>query len=265
MKCTFIAIVLDKSGSMKTCRLATIKGLNEQFATIRQEAQEPDMNTFVSFYTFNSKVDAKYKCQSVNFLEDIKEEDYITKGDTAMYDAVGQAIKDLEADTVKYPDSSYLVITVTDGEERCSQNFTKHQIAQLIKEKQDTGKWTFAYLGANQNLVYLAKGLNIPQGNVANYKSDNKGSETAWKYSNTQLNNFLKLRKRGTAQLKSFYSNNGNITDCETLELAAPVAEFDYKSLNLEAAKPNENSDLDSILGIKPEGNSIKSCFRKKS
>ncbi len=236
-KKTHIAFILDRSGSMHACRSATLTGLNEQISKIRKEAEDPNVETLVSFYTFNRYVEPKYKCRSVNFLEDVEEKDYVTQGDTALYDAVGQAILDLKADTDwNNPDNAYLFVIVTDGEERCSRFWNANSLAKLISECQDSGRWTFTYLGANQDLSKVANLLKIPKGNIANYASNNEGSKMAWSNNTKQLDTYLKLRKRGITQVKSFHSNTDEIVDYTKVDLNN-VSNFDHTKLSLEKAE----------------------------
>lgn len=218
-KRTYIAIVLDRSGSMKDSRNATLQGVNKQAEKIRKEASgdNGDVETFVSFYTFNAKVEPRFKLTNVNFLEDIEEEDYVCVGNTAMYDAVGQAVSDLMETDYHNKNNSYLVIVVSDGQENKSQKWTRKELATLIKGRQDEGNWTFTYLGANQDLSKVAEMLNIPKGNVAAYKSDMKGTETAWATNREQLGKFFKSRQHTNSShnVRDFYSENGKdeVTD----------------------------------------------------
>lgn len=252
---TFVAIVLDRSGSMKPCYDATLAGVNKQITTIRKDAEEPGVETFVSFYTFNSKVHPQYKCRSVNFLEDLTERDYVIGGNTAIYDAMGTVVTDFQSETDhNNKDNSYLIIFVSDGKEYpagCSQKFNARQVAKMLRECQDTGRWTVTYLGANQDLSKLAKELNIPVGNIANYSSDMKGTGAAMAFTSGKLDNYLKLRKRGVSSLKSFHSNDGGMADYTKVDMNSVPDNFDYKSVQLERAKPGETiADIDAVMNM---------------
>ena len=266
-KKTYIAIVLDRSGSMKSCRDATLLGVNKQISTIRKDAKEPGNETFVSYYTFNAQVEPKYKCRPVNFLDDIAE--YEIGGNTAIYDAMGTAITDFDRETdVSSADNSYLIVFVSDGKEYpvgCSKKFTARQIAKMVKDKQDTGRWTFTYMGANQDLGKLQAELGLYRGNIANYASDMKGAAVAWENNSRQLGNYLKLRKRGTTALKSFHTNDeGAIADYTKVDMNAIARDFDHTKLILEKAKPGETADLDTILKLRPEKDELpKSIFQR--
>lgn len=208
---TYIAIILDRSGSMSGCRKATIEGFNKQVSAIRQEAEKGGMETFVSFYTFNHNVEPQYKNLSVNFLEDLTEDKYVTKGDTAMYDAVGDAVNDLLENTEpENPNNAYLVFIVSDGFERCSKRFTRKALAEIIKQCQDTGRWTFTYMGANQDLSKVANDLNIPKGNVAAYASTIRGMSANWSAQHSNTTKYFADRRVGKMS-KFDFQNEGKV------------------------------------------------------
>jgi hypothetical protein len=253
MQKTYIVIALDRSYSMRHAKEATLRGLNEQIAKIRKDAEEPGPETFVSFYTFNRTVTPVYKLKSVNFLNDIKPDEYIPDGGTALYDGIGVPILDIVRETeVDNPDNSYLFIGVSDGIEDpvgCSQRFNRQSLAKLITgfKDQNPCRWTFTYLGANQDLGKV-QDMGFGAGNVANYSANLKGSEVAWAHTNRNLDNYLKLRKRGVTALKSFHSNAGGIADYSKLDMNSIPSDFDYSQLILEKADPAKVVDIDAVM-----------------
>src|SRR6476620_10302018 len=52
-----ISFVNDRSGSMWSIKKDVVKVFNEQLKAIKEQAKRGDQETFVSLYTFNSKVD----------------------------------------------------------------------------------------------------------------------------------------------------------------------------------------------------------------
>lgn len=210
----YIAIVLDRSGSMKYSRSATIGGFNQQANKIRKEAQDSGIETYVSFYTFNQNVEPHYVNNSINFLQDMTDEEYVCVGDTAMFDAVGQAITDFKRNTnANDKGNSYVVLVVSDGRENKSKKWTREALAEEIKACQDSGLWTFTYLGANQDLSKVAAGLNIPKGNVAAYVADNAGTKSAWHSNSRNISKIFKAKAGGQSQLNTFYNDKQEITD----------------------------------------------------
>jgi hypothetical protein len=166
---TYALIILDRSGSMMSCRDATLRGVNEKLQQIREEAKEQEI--LLSFYTFSGGVYEHAFNQVPGSLSDLTDAEYRPNGSTAMLDAVGYAVSKLREETRGEKDIRYLVEIVSDGEENASHEFSYPSVAKIIQECQAAGNWTFAYMGSNQDLSKVADALNIPRANVAVYAS----------------------------------------------------------------------------------------------
>jgi hypothetical protein len=94
--------------------------------------------------------------------------DYAPANLTPLYDAIGRTVRALEA---KVQDGeNALVVIQTDGQENCSQEYTREAIFSLIDEKKKAG-WTFAFLGADQDAWLAGRAMGLDRGNVMSYKS----------------------------------------------------------------------------------------------
>jgi hypothetical protein len=100
-------------------------------------------------------------------LADLTHETYQPHGWTALLDAVGTAIRQLET----YDADAYIVLIVTDGAENHSREFTAAQIRELVTQKEATGTWTFVFLGANIDAWAVAQTLGMQRGNVAQFSA----------------------------------------------------------------------------------------------
>ena len=47
--------------------------------------------------------------------------------------------------------------------------YTYHDVAHLIKDLDETGKWTFSFLGADFDAIHTSHMLNIRKENVMNF------------------------------------------------------------------------------------------------
>ena len=98
---------------------------------------------------------------------------------TALLDAVGGSIdriekqfgKELENDEI-----SVVMVIITDGYENASKYFTFHMVAQKIAKLDETGKWTFSYLGADFDAIHTSKMMNIRKENVMNFRKKSYAS-----------------------------------------------------------------------------------------
>lgn len=167
---TLIHIVLDESGSMGGQRLATIEGFNK---LIEDQRAEPG-KAWVSLTFFSTTVRNAYTALPLDRVQPMTNEDYVPQGGTALLDAQGVAIeataKWLE-ETDEKPDN-IIIITMTDGGENSSRDFTADQIKKLISLKEDEG-WDFVYTGANQDAFQVGNAMGYGAKNVANFNAAN--------------------------------------------------------------------------------------------
>lgn len=149
----YMAFVLDCSGSMSSMRDQAIEAFNQQIEEIKKTTGE--MQTFVSLVTFSSEVDKPWLwCKNVEDAPLLTRENYIPDANTALYDAVGMTINKLNIK--KYtddPNAAFLMIIISDGEENWSKEYKSKDLAKLVQSVQETGRWTFTYIGSRQDLA----------------------------------------------------------------------------------------------------------------
>jgi hypothetical protein len=200
-----IAIVLDESGSMAAMRREIMEAFNEQVETIRESAM--DQPTTVSLVKFNTSVpDPVYWTRSVDVMHPLREEDYSPHGLTAMLDAVGLTIDRLRAlPDAESENTSFLVLILSDGQENNSRRFTYADIAERIEELEHTDRWTFAYMGANQDLAAVAEGLSIPRSNMLAFHASPDGVASAGTAVREGTRAWTGKRRAGQKSDKSFF------------------------------------------------------------
>ena len=142
---TLVAVIIDESGSMNERRSETIASVNAYLEGIEDE----NPNTLVTIVNFSSPIGEEKR---VRFLErntrvadtyELTEETYRPRGNTPLLDAVGSTIRNIETENV----DRFLVVVVTDGLENDSRDFTRESVVSLVRSKENSGKWTFTYLG----------------------------------------------------------------------------------------------------------------------
>src|SRR5213076_3329044 len=74
---------------------------------------------------------------------------YLPRGTTPLYDAIAQMIHQVDKSGVAYDRTVFVIMT--DGLENASIEYDKKKLHDLIEEKEKTGRWTFVFLGADQN------------------------------------------------------------------------------------------------------------------
>jgi uncharacterized protein YegL len=204
---TYIALVLDSSGSMADVIDATISGFNEQVETISKQSKQFGESTFVSLVTFNSEVFELYSNVSPDSVQKLTKENYRPDGMTRMYDAVGYTIERLARDTnAQDENNAYLVVIMSDGIENYSKHFNAYMLADRIKRLQATNRWTFTYIGANQDLSKVRQDLGLMAGNMASYKNTHRGTLDACQKTSGGIETFMYARNAGQTSSQTFYA-----------------------------------------------------------
>ena len=176
-KTTLYHFIVDQSGSMSGMENQTIAGFNTQLQTIQSLKMEfPDQQYLCSLTFFNHEVMDQIQVGQVESIQPLSHQTYRPNGTTALLDAIGKSIygiknrfgKELQNDEI-----SIVLVIITDGHENASRLYSYHDVAYLIKELDETGKWTFSFLGADFDAIHTSQMLNIRRENVMNFdKSD---------------------------------------------------------------------------------------------
>ena len=213
-KRTHVAFVLDESGSMGSIREAAIDGFNEQVNAVKENADKGG-DTTVSQWRFGCPPDARpkevYFEQPVSGLLPISHETYQPYGMTPMYDGLGMALTKLEP-LDKAGDIGFLVVLVSDGQENASQEWTSPMVADKIKKLQDTGRWTFVYIGANHDLADVSKHLGIPMGNMIAFAATKMGTQKVSDFASASTADYMANRARGQTASVAYTGNEGEVT-----------------------------------------------------
>lgn len=200
-----IAIILDESGSMDAMRKEAVDAFNSQVKAIREGSKK--METTVSLVTFSTTANTPLIWnKDVAELKDLKEPNYRPNGMTALFDAVGRTITDMEKlPHVDDKNTSMLVVIISDGQENQSKEYTSATLAAKIKALQATKRWTFTYLGANQDLAEVSLHLGIPFANTQSWVSTKSGLRDATLHNSASTAHYMYARSAGMTSSDSFY------------------------------------------------------------
>lgn len=162
-----VAVILDESGSMESCRDKTIQGYNEYLHGLRQSGV-PYLVTLTKFDASAGDPTCRiaYRNKAISDAPTLSRDTYTPRGSTPLYDAIGETIKTVDKEANGHP---VLVIILTDGEENSSHEYTAESVKDLIAAREKNGNWTFVYLGANQDAWAVGQKFGMQAGNVANY------------------------------------------------------------------------------------------------
>lgn len=154
-----IIMIVDRSGSMHSCREATEEGINGLFA---EQAHEEGRGT-ASLYQFDTEHDAVFEHVDVSAVPPYR---LVPRGGTALLDAVGFAFNRegewLGSLAEHERPGTVIAVIATDGMENSSREFNRWQIQEMMKHQQQVYSWQVLFIGANMNAVQVATTYGIP-------------------------------------------------------------------------------------------------------
>ena len=193
---TEIAYLLDRSGSMSKLRQAAIDGYNE---FLQQQKALPGQAN-LSLVLFSRDFELPETATPICEAPELNEKTYITRGFTALLDAIGETISSLDRRLEATPETErpgkVVVVIFTDGEENSSQKFTIEDVSESIRAHQSTRGWEFIFLGANQDAIMNAAKLMMDTQNSSNVEFSFDGIFAAKRAMSRKVTS-LRLRSMG--------------------------------------------------------------------
>jgi len=164
MKKTFLKMifVIDESGSMAGSESDVTGGFN---AYVEKQRSENPGKVQVSLYKFSDTVSRVVSNKPISKIARLTEEDYVPGGFTALYDAIGCAIREADLEVSRMdeegrPDRVMMVI-ITDGQENASKEFSSASIRALIATHESMLNWNFVFLGSGLTDLTDAESIGV--------------------------------------------------------------------------------------------------------
>ncbi|MFW6336198.1 MAG: vWA domain-containing protein [Phycisphaeraceae bacterium] len=185
---TDITIVLDRSGSMESCREETIAGFNR---FLDQQRALPGMAS-ITLIQFDNQYEKHYVGIPLAEAADLTPQTYVPRSGTALLDAMGRTIKGLGRHLASMPQADrpgkVLFVTLTDGQENASRRYTPSRVMSMIRHQREQYGWQFIFLGANQDAIAAAGQLGIDRD--ASITFSTRRSEQTWNTLGTAMSRF---------------------------------------------------------------------------
>lgn len=172
---THVHVVLDRSGSMQSCRQSTIDGFNEYLNTLRADKNGKYFVTLTQFDTDNNGValEDTFTDLPLKKVKDLTLESFEPRGMTPLHDAIGSSIHATKARmNCKRGTNAVTMVVMTDGGENSSQEYSGKAIKSLIDEQEKEG-WTVTYMGANQDAHSVGNTMGFKAGKTMTYDTGN--------------------------------------------------------------------------------------------
>jgi len=173
---TELIFILDRSGSMSGLERDTIGGFNSMIEKQKKEEGEAVVSTVL----FDNESVVIHDRLPLSKVPRMTEEEYFTRGCTALLDAVGGAIHHI-GNVHKYarkedvPEKTMFIIT-TDGYENASKRYGYDKVRRMIERQKEKYGWEFLFLGANIDAAAEAKRFGIGEDRAVTYKCDEEGT-----------------------------------------------------------------------------------------
>ena len=166
-----VVFLLDRSGSMQGSELDTIGGYNSYL----EQQRKNNYNTKITTILFDDQYELLHNRVDITKLKNLTEKEYFVRGCTALLDAIGKTINNLDK---KVKDNKVLFVITTDGLENASKEYNKDKIKALIEQHSN---WEFIYIGANIDSYDEGTSIGIPRKNISNYSKSKQATDTLFR------------------------------------------------------------------------------------
>jgi Mg-chelatase subunit ChlD len=179
---THLYILLDRSGSMASMAGDVIGGFNNLLAD--QKADGPDARITLVQFDSNDAQEVIIDAQRITQAAPLTAGTFQPRGGTPLLDATGRLIARAaaRAESRRHLDKAkeaVLFVTITDGEENQSREYTREHIRTLIRAHEAQG-WTFVFLGAGIDAYAEAGGIGVDARSTQAWAPDGAGAQAAF-------------------------------------------------------------------------------------
>lgn len=147
--------ILDRSSSMTNIMRYAVDALNRFWAEQRDKLE----NSNVTLVSFDDVIERPYKRIHVSKLPDLQYDHVEPRGLTALYDAVGQTVKQAKLGLPT------ICIILSDGEDNASTKFKPIDIRRLVEEKEEEG-WFFLFVAVGDEAMEVGRKMGFESGNI---------------------------------------------------------------------------------------------------
>ena len=196
---TELVFIIDRSGSMSGKEKATIQGFNgilDDYNSLNRKAfqnrgcqtskldisEEPNWNhhtgnkVLVTTVLFDHEYDMLHYRRPIQHIKPMTKADYVPRGCTALYDAIGQTIHHIvnghRHDNDAERPSKVLFVIMTDGMENASHHYSSEAVKRMIRTETEKYHWEFMFLGANINAAESAEEIGIAASCAAQFDAN---------------------------------------------------------------------------------------------
>ena len=162
----YVHVLLDRSGSMESCRDKTIDAFNEYIGSLRHQSRA---GTRLSLTTFDSEsTDLVFNTMRIDEVPKLTRDTFVPRGSTPLYDSIAATVAVTDKVTL-LTDERVTFAILTDGQENASREMTADAVRKLLLDRQERCNWLVQYLGANQEAWAIAAQLGVAQAHALQF------------------------------------------------------------------------------------------------
>ena len=167
-----ISVLIDRTGSMTSIWDATISGINE-FIT---DQLSQDYKTVWDVTVFDSEsIDTVRDRVKGKKMGKFKQSEFPPRAMTPLNDALAHVLLRTKKAAKEY--DGVIFVIMTDGLENASREYTKADVAKLVKKAEKKG-WQFIFMGANMDAFEEASSYGMRGQTITYAASDQSVSRT---------------------------------------------------------------------------------------
>lgn len=207
-KGVLVNFILDGSGSMYKISEKAKEGFMGYIENLKRDTET---DYYLSLTIFDTSVVHPYVVTPLSIVDSdiLNKTKYPLGGNTALLDAQGRAFIEAERMLSINPlIDTVIAVTLTDGEENASTEFKAPGLLKSIIDRLTaTGKWTFVYLGANQDAFAVGTSMGYTLGNIQNYRVEKAESV----FNNLSMGTMTRAAgaSKGIAATSSYFADAG--------------------------------------------------------
>jgi uncharacterized protein YegL len=162
----YVHILLDRSGSMESCRDTAISAFNEYTNSLRANES---LSARISLTLFDDLgIDLVFDRVKAREMPSLTSQIFQPRGRTPLNDAIGKTVEAIDKAELREKENVAFVI-LTDGLENASTEHTKQSVKLLLERRQKEKNWLVIYLGANQDAFAEGATIGAAPGNTMDF------------------------------------------------------------------------------------------------
>lgn len=127
---------------------------------------------------------------------------------TALIDAIDFALKACASIALVEPETAFLIIVLTDGEENSSVRCTAARLKERLEIADASGKYTLVVnCPAGRGVDFLTRKVGVPAGNIKPWEQTKKGLEELTQATRSSIGSYTQARSAGVTRTQTFYAD----------------------------------------------------------